>query len=321
MSIENPQTVKNNNLVQICSHKYWQVCSLQDVTLLADISHCFISTKYNKIMETFLLEKKIPKVRKMYQHPKRRRCWGTYREAGGGTRRSAQMLLPPGVTAKRRLRGFKVDILIHARWIVVRHAVTRFRENNRWHPSAQTLSKHRSSTYTEEEREDAMLDLDLELVIWGYLMLEYSLSFSLFLCTATQKNCCLQKKKVSNFHFPCQTDSLATFLSVNRTSDVFSGGWWVPAPPPASSELYLCTAARPCRWTYTGLPSAPCLISAPEPFGSSLGHQYHSPDLEHRCVQTCTHRWVIHTSENKSKGKANVYFLFDVSHLGGWWHR
>lgn len=36
-------------------------------------------------------------------------------------------------------------------------------------------------TYTEEEREDVMLVLGLELVIWGYLMLEYSLSFSLFL--------------------------------------------------------------------------------------------------------------------------------------------
>lgn len=33
-----------------------------------------------------------------------------------------------------------------------------------------------------------MLDLNLELVIGGYLMLEYSLSFSLFLCTATHKN-------------------------------------------------------------------------------------------------------------------------------------
>lgn len=41
------------------------------------------------------------------------------------------------------------------------------------------------STYTEEEREDVMLDLDLELVIWGYLMLEYSLSCILFLCKVT----------------------------------------------------------------------------------------------------------------------------------------
>lgn len=31
-----------------------------------------------------------------------------------------------------------------------------------------------------------MLDLDLELVIGGYLMLEYSLSFNLFLCAVTQ---------------------------------------------------------------------------------------------------------------------------------------
>lgn len=41
------------------------------------------------------------------------------------------------------------------------------------------------STHTEEEREDTMLDLDLELVIWGYLILEYSLSFILFLCEVT----------------------------------------------------------------------------------------------------------------------------------------
>lgn len=41
------------------------------------------------------------------------------------------------------------------------------------------------STYTEEEREDVMLGLDLELVIWGYLILEYSLSFILFLCKET----------------------------------------------------------------------------------------------------------------------------------------
>ena len=40
------------------------------------------------------------------------------------------MLLPPGVTAKGRLRGFKVDILVHTRRIVVRHAVTRFGEKN-----------------------------------------------------------------------------------------------------------------------------------------------------------------------------------------------
>lgn len=39
----------------------------------------------------------------------------TYREAGGRTRRAAQMLLSPGVAAKRRLRGFKVDVLVHAR--------------------------------------------------------------------------------------------------------------------------------------------------------------------------------------------------------------
>lgn len=37
------------------------------------------------------------------------------------------------------------------------------------------------STYTEEDREDAVFCLDLELVIWGYFMLEYSRSFILFL--------------------------------------------------------------------------------------------------------------------------------------------
>lgn len=56
------------------------------------------------------------------------------------------------------------------------------------------LSEQRCSTYTEEERDDAMLALDLELVIGGYLMLEYSLSFNLFLCTVTQINRCLFKK-------------------------------------------------------------------------------------------------------------------------------
>lgn len=46
-------------------------------------------------------------------------------------------------------------------------------------------NNHHSFTYTDEEREDDMLGLDLELVIWGYLMLEYSLSFILFLCKVT----------------------------------------------------------------------------------------------------------------------------------------
>lgn len=156
------------------------------------------------------------------------------------------------------------------------------------YPSIQTLSKHRCSTYTEEEREDAMLDLDLELVIWGYLMLEYSLSFSLFLCTATQRvvYICKKKKKFPTFLSPVRLIHLLLHSWVwteQMWPDVFSGGSLVPAPPPASSELYLCTAARPCRWTYTGLPSAPCLISVAEPVGSSLGYQCHSLGLEHRC--------------------------------------
>jgi len=43
----------------------------------------------------------------------------------------------------------------------------------------------RRRTYTEEERDDATLGLGLELVVWGYWILEYSLSFSLFLCNGT----------------------------------------------------------------------------------------------------------------------------------------
>lgn len=51
------------------------------------------------------------------------------------------------------------------------------------------FKRHRAPpTYTEEERDDAMLGLDLELVIWGYLMLEYSLSFILFLCKGTTRS-------------------------------------------------------------------------------------------------------------------------------------
>lgn len=76
-----------------------------------------------------------------------------------------------------------------------------------------------------------MLDLDLELVMGGYLMLEYSLSFSLFLCTVTQTNSWL-------------TDLFAaTVTLVHRPEEC----WLLPAPPPASSELCRCTAARPCR--------------------------------------------------------------------------
>lgn len=44
-------------------------------------------------------------------------------------------------------------------------------------------------TYTEEEREEATLALDRELVIWGYLILEYSLSFILFLCKVSTQIC------------------------------------------------------------------------------------------------------------------------------------
>ncbi|TNN34811.1 hypothetical protein EYF80_055024 [Liparis tanakae] len=43
----------------------------------------------------------------------------------------------------------------------------------------------RRRTYTEEERDDATLGLGLELVVGGYWILEYSRSFSLFLCNGT----------------------------------------------------------------------------------------------------------------------------------------
>lgn len=47
-----------------------------------------------------------------------------YLQRGRETWRSAAVVLPPGVTAKRRLRTFKVDVLVHTRRIVVRHPVT-----------------------------------------------------------------------------------------------------------------------------------------------------------------------------------------------------
>lgn len=45
------------------------------------------------------------------------------------------------------------------------------------------------ATHTEEERDtQVMLDFDRVLVIWGYLILEYSLSFVLFLCNESSHN-------------------------------------------------------------------------------------------------------------------------------------
>ncbi len=114
--------------------------------------------------------------------------------------RSTAMVLPPGITAKRRLRAFKVYVLVHTWWIIC-HPITTQKIFMTKHMnifnlfsacgSVMTCLINRSIvtyhhgmcyTYTEEEREDAMLGLDLELVIWGYLILEYSLSFNLFLC-------------------------------------------------------------------------------------------------------------------------------------------
>lgn len=57
-------------------------------------------------------------------------------------------------------------------------------------------------TYTEEEREDATLALDLELVIWGYLILEYSLSFILFLCKVSTQICQLQFQDITLTNCP-----------------------------------------------------------------------------------------------------------------------
>lgn len=56
--------------------------------------------------------------------------WSTYREADTEMWRSTAMVLPPGVTAKRRLRAFKVDVLIHTRWIIIRHPTTTRGESN-----------------------------------------------------------------------------------------------------------------------------------------------------------------------------------------------
>lgn len=47
-----------------------------------------------------------------------------YLQRGRETWRSAAVVLPPGVTAERRLRTFKVDVLVHTGRIVVRHPVT-----------------------------------------------------------------------------------------------------------------------------------------------------------------------------------------------------
>lgn len=127
--------------------------------------------------------------------------WSTYREADREMWRSTAMVLPPGITAKRRLRAFKVYVLVHTWWIIC-HSTTTHRENI--YDTKKLIFCYLLSvitcliitliatyhhgmcyTYTEEEREEAMLGLDLELVIWGYLILEYSLSFNLFLCKVT----------------------------------------------------------------------------------------------------------------------------------------
>lgn len=113
--------------------------------------------------------------------------WGTYREADREMWRFTALVLPPGIAAKRRLRAFKVYVLIHTRRIIICHPAIRHRSYLLLCFCWQMFNNHHCmcSTYTEEEREDVMLGLDLELVIWGYLILEYSLSFILFLCKET----------------------------------------------------------------------------------------------------------------------------------------
>lgn len=125
-----------------------------------------------------------------------------------------------------------------------------------------------SQAYTEEDREDATLCLDLELVIWGYLMLEYSLSFNLFLWKQEKKK--REKQKSTN---------LLIFLTAGLVNVPLNPSS-LPAPPPVSSGPCLCTAAPPCRWTCTGPLFGPCPTSAVGPSGWSLGCRCHSRDLD-----------------------------------------
>lgn len=62
----------------------------------------------------------------------------TYREADRETWRSTAVLLSPGVATEGRLRGSKVDVLIHTRWVIVRHPATPHKHKNN-HPPVVVL--------------------------------------------------------------------------------------------------------------------------------------------------------------------------------------
>lgn len=65
------------------------------------------------------------------------------------------------------------------------------------------------------------------------------------------------------------------------------GGWrrsrdatgCTPAPPRCASAAFLCSAARPCRWTGTVPRSAPSPSAGSEPSGWSSARRCHSPPL------------------------------------------
>lgn len=44
---------------------------------------------------------------------------------------STLVVLPPGVAAERRLRGFKIDVLVHTGRIIVCHSETKHKEAKR----------------------------------------------------------------------------------------------------------------------------------------------------------------------------------------------
>lgn len=155
-------------------------------------------------------------------------------------------------------------------------------------------------TYTDVEREELILGMALVFGIWEYLILEYSLSFVLFLCkrpsttwqTATDKR---------NDHTQWQ-HKRSLFSALNSQGCYYTDSgvmvikwvveWgdsskhnptkWIemlPALPPVSSGLCRYAAVQPCKWTYIGLQSGPCRTAADALAGWSLGCRCHSPVL------------------------------------------
>lgn len=55
--------------------------------------------------------------------------------------------------------------------------------------------------------------------------------------------------------------------------------WRAPALPRYASAKFLCSAGQPCRWTCTGLQSAPSQSAETGPSGWSLARRCHSPPL------------------------------------------